>query len=571
MTRGVRAVKSKSIFFIFTLLTVFFLSSLVFSQDISREKSSFKEELSYTADQTWYAKKDWKNGLSEVTQSRQPMPWMKATWDERVNYFISRLKKGDRKAFLYVEYGLLDGYGNPYSHRSARSYPTPVGSVDSRGVVWKLHSVAKKRNTRVENVLTEGNAKTRANVVRAILQGLFNKDPRVRMVAVNLLRRLRPDPSMARDVRRAMLLETVTTERSKWREKDIDIPSIENPRLGWNAVAWSGGGNPTPLEARFRDGTKGGLDDLLNGNKKGIYLQQGLYRRTERNDFPTEVVRMDQSTQVKTRQRVWTKSSLLRYGADSQVSGFESHYGLREVEVMPRSVYLYLDYRDPGTQINRETLYYAYHSVWEEMKKLDLFVTRSVWVARIKRGDIKALKVLSKDSFRTLADQIDGESLTYVPMKSTSFKIFGEAEARAIIVGMLENRVVSTREECIRFLKRLFNHQGTSTATKREIKKALREARRRELIIDTIRGRHVHAELVVASQPDDWWGEPDEIDTSSFATGARGRNLEIYRTQVEFPEEEDIIYYDRRKPAGVSANISRPKLYARCQWPTYFK
>jgi hypothetical protein len=551
MRKGERVMKLKSLLFSLTLLTIFLLTSLVFSQDAKREGASWKEMLSYTEDQTWYAKKDWKNGLSEVTQSRQAQPWRMATWEEKVNYFISRLQKGDRKAFLYVEYALLDGYGNPYSHRSVRSYPTMPGKLVSQGVIHKLHAMAKAQNTKIEKVLTKGDPKVRVNVVRAVLSGLFNKDPRVRLVATNLLRRLRPDAMMARDVRRALLLETVTTERSKWREKDIDIPSIEEPRLGYDAQTWSGAGAPTYLHRKYVDGSRSSITDLLNGNGKGLYLTQGLYSKTERNDFPVQVRSYDYSRKTQSNPRtVWTKASLLRYGADEHVSNFESQYGFADKETMPKHVYLYCDYRDPVTGKVGENLYYGFHSVWEEMKKLDLFVTRVIWTARVKR-DINALRIVSKDTFRTLADQIDGESLTYVPFKSPKFKIFGEAEARQIIVGMLENRVVSTREECVRFLKRLFDNPETSTAIKREIKKALREARRRELIIDTIRGRHLHAELLVPAQPSDWWGGYDEVDTSVWVgKNVRGKRLQMYRNQVQFPEETDVIYHDRRKPGA---------------------
>lgn len=560
----------KRLLFSLMFMAIFFLSGLGFTQDEeARHNQSLgaKEDLSYTQDQTWFKQKQ---GKSEVSQSGQIQPWRQATWEERVNYFIESLKKGDRKVFLYVEYGLLGGYGNPAKSSgnqigTAKGYPTNVGSHISLGVIHKLAEEARVKQTKVEKVLTGDDAKVRANVINATLSGLFNKDPRVRLVAVNLLRRLRPDPSMARDVKRALLLETVTTERSKWREKDIDIPSIENPRLGWGAVSWATGSSVrTPLNAKYDDGINDGQEGLLDGRNRGQYLRDGLYGKSDRNDYPltgdegildtdhnlVESTNPDLRAKASVRKDVWTKASLLRYGADEQVSRFEVHYGLKVVEVMPRYVYAYVDFHDPLTERGGETVVTGYHSVWEEMKKLDLFITRALWVDRIKKGDIDSLRLISKDSFRALADQIDGESLENVPMKSKDFKVFAEPEVRAIIVGMLENRVVSTREECVIFLKRIFDRTQTSVATKREIKKALREARRRELIIDTIRGRHLHSELIVTRQPDDWWGERDEIDTSRFGANRsdRSRMLQIYRNQVEFPEETDIIYADRRKP-----------------------
>jgi hypothetical protein len=543
------------------MFMTFFLAGVAgFAQS---NKATMLDELSYTEDQTWFNQK---KGWSEVTQSQQRQPWRQATWEERVHHFITALRKGDRKAFLFVEYPLLDGYF------SSQGYPIEPsiagervgggegggergnGKTASLGVIWKIYFEAKRSNTTAMKWLDNGDPKVHANVVRATLSGLFNKDPRVRLVAVNFLRRLRPDASMASDVKRALVLETATSERAKWRDKDIDIPSIEQPRLGYGAVAWrSGAGAPYELKARFTDGLDNGIKDLLDGNGKGTYLVEGLYRKTERNDYPTEVTDVNHATGLTTKRTVWTKASLLRYGADEHASGFEAEYGYKKAkEYMPKYIYTYIDYRDPGSERLVESAYTAYHSVWEEMKKLDLFITRVVWTDKVKQGDVNTLRWISKDTFRTLADQIDGESLEYVPFKSPSFKIFSEPEVRAIIVGMLENRVVSTREECVRFLKRIFDQTSTSVATKREIKKSLREARRRELIIDVIRGRHLHSELVVPRQADDWWGERDEIDTSANAFGdaERGVRLEQYRNQVQFPEESDIIFHDRRKPGA---------------------
>jgi len=537
------------------MFMTFFLTGVVgFAQS---SKNTMLDELSYTEDQTWFNQQ---RGWSEVTQSRQRQPWRQATWEERVHHFITALRKGDRKAFLFVEYPLLDGYytsqGYPIepSIAAERVGERGNGRTASLGVIWKIFFEAKRNNTTAMKWLTNGDPKVHENVVRATLSGLFNKDPRVRLVAVNFLRRLRPDASMASDVKRALTLETVTSEKSKWRDKDIDIPSIEQPRLGYGAVAWRTGTNPYHLKARFTDGLDNGIKDLLDGNNKGTYLVEGLYRKTERNDYPTEVTDINHSNGATTTRRVWTKASLLRYGADEHASGFESEYGYKmATEMMPRYIYTYLDYRDPDTEKVVESAYTSYHSVWEEMKKLDLFISRAVWSDRVKKGDVNALRWISKDTFRTLADQIDGESLEVVPMKSPEFKIFGEPEVRAVMVGMLENRVVSTREECVRFLKRIFAHHATSVATKREIKKALREARRRELTIDVIRGRHLHSELVVPRQADDWWGEPDEIDTSSFNNAERGEKLQQYRNQVQFPEESDIIFHDRRRPGASGA------------------
>ena len=540
------------------LASIFFASKNIFPQeeDPSRETESFKSELSFTQDETWFAKRDWANGLSETTQSRQIQPWKQETWSERVKYFVSQLRQGDKKIFLYAEYGLLDGYGNPYTHKSVRSYPTHKNSRMSKGVIWYIYEQARKQRITVEKFLTQNDPQMRKKVLTSILSGLFNKDPRVRLVAVNLLRRIRPDVMMAKEVKRALLLETITTERSKWRKKDMDIPSIENPRLGHNLMVWNKRKKAlSKVPERFQDGygqgmdQKGGMnmEDLLDGNGKGLYLRQGLYAMGERIDYPSVVTSKNYTTGNEMKRMVWTKASLLRYGADTQISGYEKKYGMTNTEVLPKNVYLYIDYRDPDTERPGENLYYANHNVWEEMKKLDLFITRVHAISKIKDGNINFLKLMDKDTFRSMADQIDGESLNNVPMKSKNFKIFGENEAKAIMIGALENPVVSTREECVRFLKRLYMDARTKYDTKKEIKITLKEARRRELTIDTIRGRHLHAELVVLKEPTGWWTDdpetPVEFQENSDMTVKHSRfesKNEMTNENQPLPEETEI-------------------------------
>ncbi len=374
-----------------TYLIILFLACPSFSIEDKRQKPQFKEELSFSEDQTWYTNSDWKNGFVEVIQCSGPGTG--ANWQERIDYFISRLRKGDRKAFLYVHYDLLDGHKKSYALNKAYSNPTRKVEAQENGVLWELYNLAKKRNTSIVKVLTKGDASICKKVVRAVLNGLFNKDPRVRLVTTNLLRRLGPDLTMARDVKRSLIFESTGIERYHWKSKDLNCPDLKHLRLPW------------------------GLSD-----------EDDYYEKPK------------------------------------------------------RVVYLYIEDRDRNKSKNGKKLYYASHSPWEELKKLDLFITRAIWVDKIKKGDVKALKVISIDTFRVLTNQIDRESLEDVPLKSPNFKIFGEAEARGIIVGMLENRDCAIREECFRFLKRFFERKETSLATKGLIKKAFKKFRQRKLI-----------------------------------------------------------------------------------------
>ncbi len=536
--------KKRMIFLFTTLIALFFVTILVFSQI---EGSG--TVVSPTEDQTYFKKSRTTTGKG---QAGRRGPWRQASWERRIQHFIQALRKGDRKAFLYVEYSLLAGYDS----NLVMGYPSK--NRKRSGVILSLQKEAVNKKTSIIKIITKNDPKIRKKVIHATLSGLFNKDPRVRLTAVNFLRRLIPDPIMIKDVKRALLMETVTTEKAKWRPKDIDIPSIENPRLGWGAVTYKNG-ELIPLNSKYYDGYGEGVRGILNGNAKGRYLSEGLYGKGERNDYPTDIIVNYLGDEAKW--RVWTKASLLRYGADEKISGFEKMYGLSETEKMPKSIYLYMEPR-----AKTEALYTAYHSVWEEMKKLELFISRAVWFNRIKNGDLNAMKYISKDTFRVLADQIDGESLKFVPMAlaKTSFRkggadlilknnrhIFTESEYRQVVVGLLHNRVTSTREECARWLKGLFESSLTSHVVKKEIKKALKEARRRVLIGDTIRGRHLHAEVVAPSGLDEiskWWGELDEVDTSKWPDDQKREMLELYRNQVEYPEESEIYFHNKRKP-----------------------
>lgn len=479
----------------------FYLFSFSRISYASTEQESYKEELSYGQKDHFFVKKNISKGLSEVVQTRQRQPWRQPTWSQRVNYFISQLKKGDKSIFLYTTYALLDGYGNPYTHTSVQGYPTHEGSHSSYGVMWTLEREATRKNITVREVLTQGSEKIRKNVIQATLKGLLNKDPRVRLVAINLLRRLGPDVMMYKAVKNALILETSTTEWSKLRPKDIDIPSIESPRLGYEAMA-SKGGSTYSLKDRFY-GYHGEMTkaQYLDANGKGLYLTEGLYRKGERNDYKVDFYRFDHLRHAYTVRKVWSKAPLLRYGADQKVSGYEMVYGFKEKEVMPKYIYAYLDYRHPETGQIKDTIYYAYHSVWEELQKLYLFINRALWVSKIKAGQYDILAKLSKDSFRSLADQIDGESLENVPMKSPNFKIFSEDEIQSVILGLLNNRVISTREECLMFLKRIYAARSLSPQVRKEIKTAVRSARRRALVTDIERGRNLQSELLLFRKP----------------------------------------------------------------------
>lgn len=484
------------------------LASFSASSDVG-ESESFKDTMSYADKSIYFSKSDKSkkkgmkasDGLSEVMQDRQRDPWARASWGERVRYFISEMRKGNDRIFLYAQYGLLDGYASPHNYRALRGgYPTMAGESYSNGVLRVLKHEADKKGLSIKEYLIKGSPDVRKNVIRSVLSGLFNKDPRVRLIAINLLRRLGPDTMMMESIAKALEAETVSTELIKWRQKDLDIPTVEDPRLGSDAHAWKKGQEYLSALDSKSIGYQWQMspEEFLDGNQKGNYLEDGLYLNGDRNDYPVQIERYNSMTGKTHTYRVWTKSPLVRFGYPELVYKKTNGKSVRRVAPV-KHVYPYLDYRDPESDNPVESIYYAYHNVWEELKRLDLFVHRAFWVNKVQAGDVNAVSKMSKDSFRAIADQIDGESLENVPMKSPSFKVFGEKEIEAVILGMLESKIVSTREECIRFLKRFYLHPSTSSDTKHLIKTALEEARRRELLIDTVRGRHVQRELLYFS------------------------------------------------------------------------
>ena len=379
--------------FITLLFGTLFLSSFGCSDKSTQEDST--NDLSYTEDQTWFRQK---RGQSiDIKQESPRHSWRPSTWEERISWFIKFVRSGDRKVFLYVEYDLIDGYKINLAKKDnekkndrldyknkTNDYNTELRSKSRTnenwrdGVIWTIYKKAQKANTTIAKWLTKDDPVIRKNVIRSVISGLFNKDPRVRLIAVNLLRSLGPDISMdneKHDIKRASILETVTTYR-------ICKPS-----------------NPKKIK-----------------------------------------------------------------------------------KTIPMYTYVYIGDRDPVSKKPVETVYYAYHQPYKEIKKLDLFVTRAVWINNVK-NDINSLRLINKKDFLALTTQIENESLDDIPMKSPNFKVFAESEIKPIIVGMLENKTESIRDECLSFIKRFFNYKSTSLETKKLIKKALREARRQYLII----------------------------------------------------------------------------------------
>jgi len=173
------------------------------------------------------------NDFSYLTKDRRNS-------NEKAEDFIRALKRGDRRAFQEVTYNVL------------------------LRVIVRLKETSDLTQTqtgkRVENVgflrgfmlqMDGDEARNRATLVKAALPGIFNLDPRVRLVAASWLRVLRPDASMMRAVKMAVgvdirvirydhakkdfvfthpkILETVASWQEYYREKDLDWPGVFAP------------------------------------------------------------------------------------------------------------------------------------------------------------------------------------------------------------------------------------------------------------------------------------------------------------------------------------------------------
>jgi hypothetical protein len=179
------------------------------------------------------------------------------TREERAANFINAVKSGDTTAFRLVTYdviaGIYDPAGTgrtpaigPFSQINENTVPINIDrdlkdvalsiseyTLTTPNVIDTIRIISALNNVSFVEYLCDGDvspqSETRQRVIRATLQGLYNLDPRIRLTALEWLRRLRPDGVMFRDVERAVEYETVASSYEKYRPKNIDIPSIDEP------------------------------------------------------------------------------------------------------------------------------------------------------------------------------------------------------------------------------------------------------------------------------------------------------------------------------------------------------
>lgn len=434
---------------------------------------------------------------------------------EQISDFIKAVRNGDRRAFRIIDYELLEK------------------------VIYKIND-DRRDETFLANLVGVENpyedTPQRRRIVSATLAGLFNADPRVRLVAINFLRRLRPDASMARDVKRAIALETVASprERRRWSLKNVDEPYIQDPTL--EARLW--GQRQVAIEDVEGYGVK--WVDLTDKEVENTYETRRT-RRVENGRYTTERIPATGGGFVKDNEKRYSdQSQNTRNGevgtgrGNTALSGNDfldadlanpqaqrARLQKRNDDDLSRTSRLSESDPEIGdtgayevTNTNRTQLYnhlipkgegdsywyidYTetkhYDNVWAEVQKLDMFITRLIWFKKVDRLERNTLVIVSKDTFQTLLRSIDGESWKKIPM--LSLDMINEKHLDVLIPGLLKNRVLSTKWAIFRKLSDIYKDPNTKPESRMRIRKALKQARYESWVRDFSVGWGYHWELL---------------------------------------------------------------------------
>ena len=459
--------------------------------------------------------------------------------DQRVEDFITDVRAGNRQAFKYVQYETLEA-AVVRLKRLADEYP----------------ALRQERNDRTMRYLVAttnaDDEQARATLTRATLPGIFNMDPRVRLVAADWLRGIRPDASMQRAVKLAVgvdinvirydhqrgefvfraprIIETVASANEYYREKDLDWPTSYQ-------VGGPGPNNDEDLlyqgAPQLRDGPRDNTTTGLSARRWGDFAprydpERGYVPLTEAEQ--TEI--MEQWTEAL---RLAEERAQARYGGDVYAPDLDQYRrypleGARDEENVREDAELLMEqYGNMGAMVplgqGDKYVYLNRHgqlllgSPWTELTKLDEFITRKVWWEKIRAGQRNVMTYLSKDTFSTLFRSIDGEIPEVIPMLSfaTANPMIEQNNARetdrvvdVLIVGLHRNPVLSNKYVILRALKDIYEDQfgalDTTPAIREKINVALWEFRRECNRLDLVVGRELTAEsITVDKRPANDW------------------------------------------------------------------
>lgn len=458
---------------------------------------------------------------------------------EEISDFIKAVRNGDRRAFRIITYELLE----KVIHKI---------NTDRRDQSFFAHLVG------VEDPYAD--TPQRRRLISSTLSGMFNADPRVRLVAINFLRRLRPDASMARDVKRALAIETVASPREKWRLKNVDEPYIQDPTL--EARLWGERQVSIPdTEGKgvvWIDQSESEIANtyetrrtrrIVNGQYEVVRVQSadgGFVKDDERaygdqsqdnrnnepgtgrgntalggNDFLDVDLANPQAARTRTGVRTDDQATANRLERDPELAdngGYETTNTTRtqiynhKVPKGEGQSYWYIDF----AQVKH------YDNVWAELNKLDMFITRVVWFKKVDRLERNTLVIISKDTFQTLLRSIDGETWKKIPMLSLEW--IGEKHIDVLIPGLLKNRVLSTKWAIFRKLSDIYKNPDTKPENRIRIRKAIKQARYESWVRDFSVGWGYNWELL---------GQPTE------APKTEQRGCDFMNTERDRPDPVD--------------------------------
>lgn len=450
---------------------------------------------------------------------------------EQVDNFINALRAGNQNIFRYVDYELLRGV---------------PGSFD--GVCDVMVARAGDQNKYFIDWLTDDNNEVvRGRVIRAILAGLKNMDPRVRLTSVNLLRRLRPDSTMQMAVKQALARETVASEWEYWRERNIDIPSSEKPWLDamfWDEDETFGYENNLPYYRRYY----GDRDQDADGNFWGYQEGPGQtnafngsntfedtrHQLGEHSDFQAGNMNWADPDVLSANPQGWYGAAVPSGGSwyrpEDDIKAYVGNYSLK-----------YLNYE---YDMGRAHFIEVMANPWAELYKLDMFITRAVWYNKIKQGQLNSMVIISKDTFKALWMSIDGESPERIPFPSTSTDepLLDGNDIEVLIRGILRNPVITNRWMMVRALKYIYRMPTTTNDQRVKIIRAIRRAKYDMNKIDIYRGDELYTELV---------GETLEGLRARATTG-----IEFYLGMGYFNPD---FYDEKSSPRGTIDGVEYPE------------
>jgi len=417
------------------------------------------------------------------------LPLNTNTRAEKVEIFINAIKSGVTTAFRLVTFDVLSNELYPGVNIIETSSLTKdqLGKIDTSKKLSEIAlqvsaAYSNDKTIRRANVidtvcalaainevsfvewLVDGDmsdtSETRKKVITATLQGLYNLDPRVRLVAINWLRRLRPDVMMFRDVERAVEYETVASSYEKYRPKNIDIPSIDEPGAPGVNLAFvrneDGVSYPdyyynVPEETinypfdeyNPTDNTMTKPDQKVDVKNESGYIepltgevptatQLDARKWGNGNPFDPDL----RKTEIDTYIDVMTQAGALRRfrnTVDGYLLGYQYRLGAyyrndyngrlasslteqerKEIELSMVPIGHGNKYYYKNTY-NKKVI----GNPWAELIKLREFIVRKIWLDKILNLELNSLVIISKDSFKTLYLSIDGESAAQIPFLST--------------------------------------------------------------------------------------------------------------------------------------------------------